>query len=99
MGWQRLRARQQVAHGRQQGASSRRKLHAALGAIEKAYTQRRLKPGNGLGQRGLGHVNALRRAAKVKFLGDSEELAPLSQFDTGFVTRLSHIQNVLMHRQ
>jgi hypothetical protein len=44
-------------------------------------------------------VNALRRAAKVEFLGDSEELAPLSQFDTGFVTRLGHIQNVLMHRQ
>jgi hypothetical protein len=66
-------------------ASSRRragrsKLHAPLSANEKRHADLPLQILDLLAKRGLGGVQALRRAGEVQLLRHSDEIAQMSQF-------------------
>ena len=78
---QRLGAREQVAHVRQQRLAGRRQCHPTLRAVEQPHLQHPLQLGDGLRHGWLGQVQPPGRAAEVQFLGDGDELAPGPQVD------------------
>src|SRR5438105_168078 len=90
---QRCGAREQVAcFGHERGAGGRQ-FHAALGAVEQPHAQAPFQQRDGLRERRLRDVQALRRAAEVQLLGDGDELAPQAQVDGGF----THMPSILIH--
>ncbi|MNP23016.1 hypothetical protein D3C76_1157070 [compost metagenome] len=58
----------------QKVGSSRRERHAAIGAFKQRSADLMLQPTNSLTQRGLCHMQPLRCAIEVQFLGDGDEL-------------------------
>ena len=72
---------QQALHLGQQRRAGRAQRHAALRALEQPRAQRALQLLDGLRQRRLGHVQALRGAAEVQFFGQHGKLAQRPEFD------------------
>jgi hypothetical protein len=91
LGRQRLRARQQVAHLRQQCRARGRERTLRLVRSNRRTPSRRLQSGDGLGQRRLGHVQAQGGAAKVQFFGHGHELAPQAAIRSGLHAMASFI--------
>ena len=78
-------ARKQIAHLRHQRIARRRERHMAAGALEQRHAQAALQLRNGLRERRLRHVQALRGSPEVKLLGHSQKLSPHAQIDQRFI--------------
>ncbi|MNV51861.1 hypothetical protein D3C71_1439260 [compost metagenome] len=65
---------QDAARGLQECRARRRQGHAAIGALEQLRANFGFKPSNGLAERRLRHVQALRRAIEMQGFRHGDKL-------------------------